>query len=69
VCVCVCMCVCVFEKLIVDQLLNKFVAAAGLIEGLRFGPDVLLVAVVIPHESFGIFLQIRSLINFLKPSG
>ena len=43
---------CVFEKLIVDQLLNKFMAAAGEIQGLRFGPDILLVVVVIPQESF-----------------
>jgi hypothetical protein len=44
-------------------------AAAGEIQGLRFGLDILLVAVVIPQESFGIFLQIKSLINLLKPSG
>jgi hypothetical protein len=44
-------------------------AAAGEIQGLRFGPGVLLVADVIPKESFGIFLQIRSLIKILKPSG
>jgi len=44
--------VCVFEKLIVDQLLNKFITAAGEIQGLRFGPDKLFVAVVIPQENF-----------------
>jgi hypothetical protein len=42
----------VFVKLIVDQSLNKFMNTAGEIQGLRFGPDVLVVAVVIPHESF-----------------
>ena len=60
---------CVFEKLIVDKLLNKFMAAAGEIQGLRLGPDVSLVAVVIPQECFGVFPHIRSLINILKPSG
>jgi hypothetical protein len=44
-------------------------AAAGEVEGLRFDSDVLPVVVVIPKESFGIFLQIRLLINLLKPSG
>ena len=63
------MCVCVFEKLIVDQLLCTFIAAAGEIQGLRFGTDVLLGVVFNLQESFGIFLQMRSLINFLKPSG